>query len=262
MIYELNHVGIFVSDAAKTIDFYKRNFSAQVTFEKIIPDRVHIAYIQVSGGMMEIVCISNPPEGHKYGYNHICFMTDNIDEDYERLIKAGYISDSEPKPAASGNGRICFVLDPNGVRIELIQRDDTFRIPTITEGDVRSFDHIAVAAKDLQATETFYKDHILMEITNRAYVEAMDMTMIQLYKEHGSIEIMYNPKMNSDANVIKHMAFRVDNVDAITAKLQGQGVVFEKGYPKDAVTGLGRTAKFSGPDGELIDIIDRKDFRE
>ena len=99
--------------------------------------------------MLELVDIGN--KAPKYGYEHVSFMSDSIDDDYQRLIGAGYASIQEPKKAMTGKGKIAFVADPNGVKVELIERESTFRIPTIEEGDIREFDHIAIAADDLEA---------------------------------------------------------------------------------------------------------------
>ncbi len=83
------------------------------------------------------------------GYVHVAFLVDNVDSTYALLSKQGYSFTVTPKMAGSGRGRLAFFNDPNGVKIEIIQRDDSFRIPKIIGEKIRSFDHISLIAKQL-----------------------------------------------------------------------------------------------------------------
>ena len=184
-------------------------------------------------------------------------MSDDIDGDYQRLLDAGYASIEAPKKAASGKGRICFVADPNGIKVELIERDSTFRIPTIEEGDILEFDHIAIAANDLEAAEQFYSKHISMDPLSRKYMEAHDVTFSHLHKGLENLELMHSGQSKIEGDPFLHIALRVDDVNAMTEKLQSRGVEFDPGYPKVAAFGGGLTSKFSGPDGEKIELVER-----
>ena len=260
MIYELNHVGMFVRDAEKTINFYKEKLGAKVVFDHSIPGRVHMAYLQIANGMIELICLENRESD--FGYEHICFMTDNIDEDFQRLVQAGYTPIEAPRNAASGNGRLGFLADPSGVKVELIERDSTFRIPTITEGDIREFDHLSIIATDLEASEQFYTQHISMNPLSRKYAEAYNVTFSHLHKGMENLELMNIGESKAEGDRILHIALRVDDVNAMTEKLKSQGVELDPGYPKAAAFGGGLTAKFSGPDGEKIELVDRKPLQE
>ena len=56
------------------------------------------------------------------GYGHIAVSVDNIDETLARLKEQGIEPEREPYRVREGGSRICFVRDPDGYRIELIDR--------------------------------------------------------------------------------------------------------------------------------------------
>ena len=261
MIYELNHVGVFCQDIEKSINFYKENFGAEVVFDYTVPDpSIRIVYVQIAHGMLELVGLGE--HAPKFGYEHLAFMSDSIDEDFQRLIEAGYAPIEEPRIAYSKNGKICFLADPNGVKVELIERESSFRIPTIEEGDILEFDHISLAANDLEESEQFYSQHISMDSLSRKHVEVYDVTFSHFHKGMENLELMHLGNAKIEGEPILHIALRVDDVNAMTEKLKSRGVEFDPGYPKAAAFGGGLTAKFSGPSGEKIELVDRKALQE
>jgi len=58
------------------------------------------------------------------GYNHIAIAAGNLDETLARLAEQGIEPERPPYSIREGGSRLCFVRDPDGYRIELIERDD------------------------------------------------------------------------------------------------------------------------------------------
>jgi lactoylglutathione lyase len=56
------------------------------------------------------------------GYGHIAVSVDDIDETLGRLQEQGIEPEREPYRVREGGSRICFVRDPDGYRVELIDR--------------------------------------------------------------------------------------------------------------------------------------------
>jgi lactoylglutathione lyase len=56
------------------------------------------------------------------GYGHIAVSVDDIDETLRRLKEQGIEPEREPYRVREGGSRICFVRDPDGYRVELIDR--------------------------------------------------------------------------------------------------------------------------------------------
>lgn len=58
------------------------------------------------------------------GYNHIAITAGNLDETLARLAEQGIEPERPPYSIREGGSRLCFVRDPDGYRIELIERDN------------------------------------------------------------------------------------------------------------------------------------------
>jgi lactoylglutathione lyase len=56
------------------------------------------------------------------GYNHIAITADDLDATLERLAQQGIEPEKPPYTVREGGSRLCFVRDPDGYRIELIER--------------------------------------------------------------------------------------------------------------------------------------------
>ncbi len=56
------------------------------------------------------------------GYNHIAVTVDDLDARLEELKGQGIEPEKPPYSVREGGSRLCFVRDPDGYRIELIER--------------------------------------------------------------------------------------------------------------------------------------------
>jgi lactoylglutathione lyase len=55
------------------------------------------------------------------GYNHIAVTVEDIDATLERLAGEGIEPEKPPYTVREGGSRLCFVRDPDGYRVELIE---------------------------------------------------------------------------------------------------------------------------------------------
>ncbi len=58
------------------------------------------------------------------GYNHIALTVEDLDATLERLQGKGIEPEKPPYRVREGGSRICFVRDPDGYRVELIERGE------------------------------------------------------------------------------------------------------------------------------------------
>lgn len=56
------------------------------------------------------------------GYGHIAITADDLDETLARLKAQGIEPEKPPYSVRDGGSRLCFVRDPDGYRIELIEK--------------------------------------------------------------------------------------------------------------------------------------------
>jgi len=68
-------------------------------------------------------------DGRRYelgtGYGHIALAVDDLDRTLAELGEQGIEPEREPYRVREGGSRICFVRDPDGYRVELIDRSGT-----------------------------------------------------------------------------------------------------------------------------------------
>ncbi len=55
------------------------------------------------------------------GYGHIAVSVDDLDATLERLAELGIEPEKPPYTVREGGSRLCFVRDPDGYRIELLE---------------------------------------------------------------------------------------------------------------------------------------------
>jgi lactoylglutathione lyase len=56
------------------------------------------------------------------GYNHIALLIEDLDGTLERLAADGIEPEKPPYRVREGGSRLCFVRDPDGYRVELIEQ--------------------------------------------------------------------------------------------------------------------------------------------
>ncbi len=73
---------------------------------------------------LELTCNKGQEEPYDLGtgYGHIAITTPDLDATLERLGEQGIEPERPPYTVRDGGSRLCFVRDPDGYRIELIER--------------------------------------------------------------------------------------------------------------------------------------------
>jgi methylmalonyl-CoA/ethylmalonyl-CoA epimerase len=131
MIRSLDHIAIAVPDLERAIRRFAEDFGIPLDgTEDVVSAKTTTAFFPIEGTRIELV---HPLDGEgplvKFldkrggGIHHLCFRTDDIEGDMERLKEKGYrfLSDT-PQPGAHGT-RIVFIhpKSADGVLIELAE---------------------------------------------------------------------------------------------------------------------------------------------
>ena len=129
MITSLDHIAIAVPDFERALKRFMEDFGLSFDGTEDVPSaKTKTAFFSLPETHIELV---HPLEGEgpiaKYletrpgGIHHLCFRTDNIDDDVHRLRALGYqFLSEEPSPGAHG-ARVIFIHPKScdGVLIEL-----------------------------------------------------------------------------------------------------------------------------------------------
>ena len=123
---------------------------------------------------------------------------------------------------------------------------------------IKSFDHTTITVSKMKRSVEFYRDLLGFEVLGMLPQKKANFVYLQLgdyklelfeFEENGS---SYEPEPDEDVG-LKHLAFRVEDVDAVTEKLKAEGVNFTlEPLETDGV----KLAFFQDPDGISIEIIE------
>src|SRR5581483_11911611 len=120
---QLVHTAMRVRDVDASIAFY-----TALGFElrgRLNFDTAYNVYLGLPGDGDRLELTVNASRDEPYdlgdGYGHIAVTVDDLDARLERLRAQGIVPEREPyHPGGREEFRICFVQDPDGYRIELI----------------------------------------------------------------------------------------------------------------------------------------------
>ncbi len=122
---QLIHTCYRVLDLERSVAFYRR-----LGFEEVgrmpIRDEATNCFLGLPGDGARLELTHNHDRAEPYevgtGYGHIAITAEDLDATLERLAEDGIEPEKPPYRVREGGSRICFVRDPDGYRIELLER--------------------------------------------------------------------------------------------------------------------------------------------
>ena len=138
----LTHIGLCVADLSRSLDFYRdalgfrevgRYAVGDAATEKILEvanARVELVYLERDGVRIELLYYRSP--GHvgsgerramnALGLTHLSFAVEDLDRTARSVEASGGCVLEETRAVFKSGNRGLFALDPDGTRIELIER--------------------------------------------------------------------------------------------------------------------------------------------
>jgi lactoylglutathione lyase len=122
---------IRVLDETRSVDFYRRAFGLEVADRLDFPDFTLI-YLSNREAAFELELTVNKGRTEPYelgtGYGHIAFVVDDLDAEHARFTEAGWSPRKLVTFETDGRliARFFFVEDPDGYKIEVIQKHGRF----------------------------------------------------------------------------------------------------------------------------------------
>ncbi|MCW3474399.1 VOC family protein [Limobrevibacterium gyesilva] len=126
------HSMIRVIDEARSVDFYRRAFGLQVA-DRYPFEGFTLVYLRGPEDDFELELTINHDRRDAYalgdGYGHIAFVVDDLDAEHARFTREKL--DPNPVKEFQREGalmaRFFFVTDPDGYRIEVLQKHGRYR---------------------------------------------------------------------------------------------------------------------------------------
>jgi catechol 2,3-dioxygenase-like lactoylglutathione lyase family enzyme len=143
MVSGIAHVSFTVSDLERSLRFYRDllGFEVKIEVERSGPDvegitgirgtKLKIGFLSLDGFILELIQYVSPVgekldlRTNNVGCAHVAFYVSDIEKTYDFLSAEGVRFRSKPNQAKAGpyaGGRVVYLLDPDGITLELIQR--------------------------------------------------------------------------------------------------------------------------------------------
>ena len=126
------HTMVRVLDEARSVDFYTRAFGLTVADKLDFPDFT-LVYLRNPSADFEVELTINKGRIEPYaigdGYGHIAFAVDDLSAEHARFKAAGFNPRDivEFKRDGALLAKFFFVADPDGYKIEMLQRHGRYR---------------------------------------------------------------------------------------------------------------------------------------
>jgi lactoylglutathione lyase len=125
------HSMIRVLDEARSLDFYARAFGLRIA-DRLVFEDFALLYLRHSSSPFELELTVNFGRKQPYvpgdGYGHLAVVVDNLDAEHARFeqekLAPGPLRDFKHDGATLA--RFFFVSDPDGYKIEVIQKGGRF----------------------------------------------------------------------------------------------------------------------------------------
>jgi lactoylglutathione lyase len=123
---KLIHSMIRVLDLERSALFYRQAFGLEESHRLEFPT-FKLLYLRDADSGCEIELTWNQsqrePYTHGSGYGHVAFCVDDLSAHRDMLLRLGYApGDIKSLAAPNGSARFYFVTDPDGYKIEVLER--------------------------------------------------------------------------------------------------------------------------------------------
>lgn len=140
--HRITHIGLCVADLDRSIAFYRDAIGMEEVGRMTVPDGVTAALLDLPSSDMELVYLQRdgvriellwhrglpalgagePREMNRTGFTHLSIRVDDIEDLAGRITDAGGTVVAASVVTFDGGNRGIMALDPDGTRIELIER--------------------------------------------------------------------------------------------------------------------------------------------
>ena len=126
MPIELIHTMVRILDEERSLAFYGALGFEERGRKRVGGDTATIIFMGLpgDGDRLELTLNDGRTEPYEVGtaYGHIALTVADMDAELARLAAHGIQPDKPPYEAYPGGSKICFVTDPEGYRIEMIEQ--------------------------------------------------------------------------------------------------------------------------------------------
>lgn len=199
MLKKIHHVGIVVRSVDEAMGFYRDMLGLPVAKDEVLADH-GVRGVLLPAGETEIELLEpTQPDtaiahflGKGEGLHHICFETDDVDAELIGARAKGIeLIDQKPRRGLAGMIGFLHPQSSRGVLIEFATPLPGVHIPP-PGPTVRNFDHVVVAARDLDGAAQTFSNNFDLTVRSRAEVPGLGIrnVVMPVGSGNGYLEIV------------------------------------------------------------------------
>ncbi len=281
MFEEIHHFGITIHNRNESREFYSKILRIPLLAETTsrgshaettcrLREAVnHISWYQIGDAGMETFHLPRHPsrkgnagDVSKPGYRYIAFRVDNFEDYIERLGGHGL----EPRLLETCSGRCAAVQDPDGVHVLLFESGRSAVV-----GHITGLKEAGIMVGSAEGYDKFFEILGLWRIETKCdFLEEL-FGIGSAAPLYGGVRIIpldttaaeppqrclpskdAEPAVPFSVTGIKHVAYRVEDIDAFHARCSAHGIRFL--FEPQKVSGGSRIAYFLDPEGNTFEAI-------
>ncbi|HZP05961.1 MAG TPA: VOC family protein [Terracidiphilus sp.] len=268
----ISHVGYFVSDLPRALDFWHGLLGFDEMYvlnkpdaEKSGTDQVRIAFIKIND-RQHVELFTDPPTSPPNMMSHLCFSVSNVDQMRAYLRSKGI--DVKPgNGSKTRTGDDAFeIKDPDGTLIEFVQT-----LPTGWEAQAKGkflpetrisdgIYHVGFLVGNAEKSLHFYEDILGFKETWRGGRDPKVLSWINLRVPDGTdyIELMLYAKLPATYGTQNHTSLQVPDMQKAIAELESRPVYKSYGKPLEMHVGVNgkRQVNLYDPDGTRVELME------
>ncbi len=242
MISQLHHIGINVSDAKRSMEFYQTHLGAKFVrgmYNPVIGKL--IVYMQIDHMLLELMAPQTPHPDDTFGIIHIAFQIKDHSAEAARVEQLGYSFITKPRTAGSGSGRVCFFAVPGQISAEFMEREERLTVAWEPTCGILTTPYITLCSDCYDETRAF--------LTKAATMMELPVTRDSGYFILGTSALLLKRAKQGDP-VYKSIALSCIDREQKIAELEAAGIPVTK-VPAE----LADEYYFSDPDGILYQLL-------
>jgi len=114
-----------ILDEQRSLDFYGKLGFEETSRKRVGGDTATVIFLALPGDgeRLELTLNDGRTEPYEIGdaYGHIALSVDDMQAELEALAAKGIAPEKPPYASRPGGSTICFIRDPDGYRIELVE---------------------------------------------------------------------------------------------------------------------------------------------
>jgi len=124
---------------------------------------------------------------------------------------------------------------------------------------IKKLEHIGILVSDMDRSISFYKDVIGLTLRDRVKLgDTVELAFLYAPgQESVEVELIAKGEIGPNNGVVNHLAFTVEDIETEIKRLKEQGVKLLDETPRDLSSLNVRIAFFEGPDGEVLELMQK-----